>query len=72
MLGVPIVTAIFGPTGITVVTWVGNLDVVIVLGCEMGVFVEADAGNASGAIMPGEQAHKIKVQKRSVFESLVI
>ena len=55
MLGVPTVTTIFGPTGITVVTLVGNSKVVIVSGCGMGVFVETDAENVSGVIMPGEQ-----------------
>ena len=51
---------------------VGNSNVEIVSGGESGVFVGSDAGIVSGVIMPGEQAHSIKVQRRSVFESLVI
>jgi len=45
---------------------------VIVSGGGRCVFVGSDAGNVSGAVMPGKQAHRIKVQIRSVFESLVI
>ena len=72
MWGVPTVTMIFGPIGTLVVTLVGNSTVLIVSGGGSGVFVGSDAVNGSGGIMLGEQAHRIKVQRRSVFESLVI
>ena len=71
MLGVPTVTMILGPAGNLVVTFVRNSNVVIVSGGGSGVFV-GSAGKVSGVIMLGEQAHSIKVQRRSVFESLII
>lgn len=70
MFGVDTVTMIFGPDGTCFVTLAGNSNVTAESGSGDEVLVEA--GDVWDGEMPGEQANRIRVQKRSVFESLVI